>query len=190
MCSCIRTNEGISSHFPEIPSEPLGRVPLHPSSDIYPSLQGGINLQNPRLPPRFEWFGHNAYFLGPQNFCPQQQNKKKLRPFFKLPKGSPFFKNGPCIWLLPVWGGEYKRSPEYMSNFLVVRFWGVGEGSERFPGCFVVWCTPFVLISFVMASIRNRVWKGRGAQKLFWQCPCIRGASLGITYLYVNIIVI
>ena len=70
-----------------------------------------------------------------------------------------------------------------MSNFLVVRFWGVGEGSERFPGCFVVWCTPFVLISFVMASIRNRVWKGRGAQKLFWQCPCIRGASLGITYL-------
>ena len=76
VCSCIRTNEGISSLFPEIPSEPLGRVPLHPSSDIYPSLQGSINLQNPRLPPRFECFGHNAYFLGPQNFCPQQQNKK------------------------------------------------------------------------------------------------------------------
>ena len=87
MCSCIRTNEGISSLFPEIPSEPLGRVPLHPSSDIYPSLQGGINLQNPRLPPRFECFGHNAYFLGPQNFCPQQQNQKKMRPFLKLPKG-------------------------------------------------------------------------------------------------------
>ena len=66
-----------------------------------------------------------------------------------------------------VWGVECKRSPDYiLLHFFTgaiswfLRFLG-GErgGSERLSGCFVILCKPYILISVVMASIRNRVEK-------------------------------
>ena len=100
VCSCIRTNEGISSLFPEIPSEPLGRVP--PSSFIlHLSITAGRHKPaEPQAPstmsPTEVWI-KNAHFLGPQNFCKIVAKLKKMRPLCR--REALFFKNAPsCIW--------------------------------------------------------------------------------------------
>ena len=96
-----------------------------------PSLQGSINLQNPRLPPSYEWFGHNAYFLGPQNFCPQQQNKKNWDHFSSCLREAPFLKMahvyGYCLFGV----GSINARPNIWAISWLLSFWGVGEGRVR-----------------------------------------------------------
>ena len=72
MCSCIWTNETFRHFFRKFLLSPWGGHPLHPSFYIYPSLQGGINLQNPKMP--------KCPFYWAAKFLPSAAKLKILRP--------------------------------------------------------------------------------------------------------------
>jgi len=103
----------------------------------------------PQAPSEVWMIWPQCLFPWAPKFLPSAAKSKILRQFSKLPKGSPFFKNGPCIRLLPVWGEEYERSLEYMSNFLVlvVRFlgfgWRVRTLARMFCGLMQTFCSHF-----------------------------------------------